>query len=352
MKYTWKRYRKLIERKYILKIYNSNHLVPEKVVLTEFPVTLGRSIKNTIVVDNESVSADHMRIEKDASENLVLTDLGSTNGIVYNDQRHDHLSLTSDSDIYLGEVRIHVHVEEENLGKTRTINVSELRKEDKTDYRGKVAAVTGFFLALSLFQDLLFQYFDKQRAVLFLVETISALMLLVLVTLLFAGISKLVNERFYFKKLFFYLLGFICVIKTAESFDIYLEFLFQSDTFDIVLGSIYGCVVLAFFFFYFCQVFQRYSRRSIATVYFSFVALTLFITAGKKLFLDEKSEANVNVQLVGAFTNPAQGVTPDKMFEKMDDAFEAVEKYREKVLAIDELADRVAKPATQNTDLR
>ncbi|MDJ0833840.1 MAG: FHA domain-containing protein [Gammaproteobacteria bacterium] len=73
------------------------HLLVDDVVVNIFPldktmITIGRGLDNDIVIDEESVSTEHARIELIPNEfmdgliDIFIEDQGSTNGTFVNDQ--------------------------------------------------------------------------------------------------------------------------------------------------------------------------------------------------------------------------------------------------------------------------
>ncbi len=71
-------------------------------VLTEEPVTLGRGSENTIVLENDSVSRRHAKIEKRGRAYLV-SDLDSTNGTYVNDELVKEYQLRRGDQVKVGD---------------------------------------------------------------------------------------------------------------------------------------------------------------------------------------------------------------------------------------------------------
>lgn len=71
-------------------------------VLTEEPTLLGRGSENTIVLENDSVSRRHCRIEK-RGRNYFVVDLGSTNGSYVNDELVSEMQLRRGDQVKVGD---------------------------------------------------------------------------------------------------------------------------------------------------------------------------------------------------------------------------------------------------------
>ena len=110
----------------IIKINNDNsdkNSNNEKIYKIEnTPCTLGRSLKNNVIIDDDSISANHALIDSD-EKGVFIRDLNSTNGIkkdnVLVDQHYIHEKTT----FMLGEIQIEVIFDDEHLEKTRIITI-------------------------------------------------------------------------------------------------------------------------------------------------------------------------------------------------------------------------------------
>ena len=67
----------------LLKIQVPRTGLNDEIVLTSFPITIGRAPDNTLVLEDSWVSRHHLRIEQAAGK-LALTDLGAANGVYLN----------------------------------------------------------------------------------------------------------------------------------------------------------------------------------------------------------------------------------------------------------------------------
>jgi pSer/pThr/pTyr-binding forkhead associated (FHA) protein len=76
---------------------------PYRFPLDRHLVTLGRGSENDVVIDCRSVSSRHAEMRR-VSGGYELRDLGSTNGIKFNDERAEVIALRSGMSLKLGDV--------------------------------------------------------------------------------------------------------------------------------------------------------------------------------------------------------------------------------------------------------
>ncbi len=94
----------------LLKIQVPRTGLKDEIVLTSFPVTIGRAPDNTLVLDDSWVSRHHVKIDQ-VDEKLVLTGLGSANGVYLNDlliQPRTPVTLEWQDRIGIGEFQLWV----------------------------------------------------------------------------------------------------------------------------------------------------------------------------------------------------------------------------------------------------
>jgi pSer/pThr/pTyr-binding forkhead associated (FHA) protein len=73
--------------------------------------TLGRTARADFIVDAALVSRLHCRLTADQSDQLVVEDLGSTNGTEVNGRRVDRAVLRSGDTLHVGRVTFQVQME-------------------------------------------------------------------------------------------------------------------------------------------------------------------------------------------------------------------------------------------------
>ena len=74
--------------------------------------TLGRTARADFIVDAALVSRLHCRLTADRSDQLVVEDLGSTNGTLVNGKRVDRAMLRTGDKLQVGRVEFQVHAAE------------------------------------------------------------------------------------------------------------------------------------------------------------------------------------------------------------------------------------------------
>jgi len=91
--------------KLVLKFEQS---VLKEVGIGDRPVTIGRLPDNDLQVDNLAVSSHHARIYREGKQ-LVVEDLGSTNGTFLNNQRITKASVKNGDTVLVGKHHIEIH---------------------------------------------------------------------------------------------------------------------------------------------------------------------------------------------------------------------------------------------------
>ncbi|MFD2257015.1 FHA domain-containing protein [Luteolibacter algae] len=104
---------------------------PYRFQLDRMVVSIGRGSDNDIVVDSGSVSSRHAEMHR-VEGGYELADVGSTNGIKYNESRQQIVSLRSGMSVKLGDVSFDFSLTEEELevlARERPIDQTPVTKE-------------------------------------------------------------------------------------------------------------------------------------------------------------------------------------------------------------------------------
>ena len=70
--------------------------------------TIGRTARADFIVDAALISRIHCRLTADRSDQLVVEDLGSTNGTIVNGRKVDRMLLRSGDTLTVGRVQFEV----------------------------------------------------------------------------------------------------------------------------------------------------------------------------------------------------------------------------------------------------
>ena len=93
---------------YFVEILARNGDVLHRHKVASLPIRLGRSYDNDIILDDAHSAASHAIVEADEHGHLLLRDLGSKNGTVYQGKRHNSIALGGDTVVRLGHTRLRV----------------------------------------------------------------------------------------------------------------------------------------------------------------------------------------------------------------------------------------------------
>jgi pSer/pThr/pTyr-binding forkhead associated (FHA) protein len=89
----------------------NNRVLGNHQVVEGSPVTIGRHPDNHIIIDNKTVSAHHARIES-RGRKMVITDLGSRNGTLVNNEKIKEAALSHQDWVTIGKHIIIVDLHE------------------------------------------------------------------------------------------------------------------------------------------------------------------------------------------------------------------------------------------------
>lgn len=97
-----------MDRQLVLELFTQDGRLLERRRMTHFPVTVGRSYSNDVIVDDPFVSLHHCTIDVDSENKFLVRDLGSLNG-TYADKTYDSITestFSSLESVQIGTTRI------------------------------------------------------------------------------------------------------------------------------------------------------------------------------------------------------------------------------------------------------
>lgn len=93
---------------FYIETLSRNGEVLHRQQVTALPIRLGRGYDNDIILDDAHTAARHAVIEAHSETALLLRDLGSENGSIYQGRRHASILLDGDSVVRLGHTSVRV----------------------------------------------------------------------------------------------------------------------------------------------------------------------------------------------------------------------------------------------------
>lgn len=206
-----------------IKIYTRKHANAEVHRIENLPATIGRSLDNTIIIREPSVSARHAIIERSEGGTLRLRDLGSTNGLQENGRKVHTVELGQSKSLRIGDIWAEIVDSDEPLEETVRIDLNKSNVSDDGWSNRKGLLICGAIVAgtgLERFLDarLLRINFTTHSLV---TKGISFIAAALMTTIVLSVFSKVHRRRYQFFPLFAIVLGYATIIDVHSSvFDI------------------------------------------------------------------------------------------------------------------------------------
>jgi len=216
-----------MEAPIIIEILDRFGKVKNRQKVNQFPLKIGRSYKNDIILDDNYVSPEHVELMLDGDGHILATDLHSDNGMftLHPLIRHDILTLKDDQRIRIGHTDIRIRQE--------NFEVKETFFDHGRPSEWHLLMTNALFLPLiwALTAGILLgnQYFATTHEVhfnLLLGAVLPVFIVITIWTFIWSIVSKIITHKFYFAYhgIFVGLLlsGFYFIELAFE----YLEFIF------------------------------------------------------------------------------------------------------------------------------
>lgn len=239
-----------MEAPIIIEILDRFGKVKERHKVNQFPLKIGRSYKNDIILDDNYVSSEHAELMLDGDGHILVTDLHSDNGMftLHPLVRHDILTLEEDQRIRIGHTDIRVRSENFKVKKTF------FDHGKPSEWHLLMTSVLFLPLIWALTAGILLgnQYFSTPHEVHFnqlLAAVLPVFIVIMIWTFIWSVVSKIITHKFYFAYhgIFVGLLlsGFYFIELAFE----YLEFIFPINGLaDIFI--IFSDLAFTFLLFY------------------------------------------------------------------------------------------------------
>mgnify|MGYP003145309218 CR=1 FL=1 len=109
--------------------------------VTHLPITIGRAYDNDIILDDPHTAAHHAQIELNQLDELIITDLGSHNGITLTNTRENFFVVDGDKVYRLGHTRLRIRTADYQVA-------AEVTDLTNHQWEGLLPALTGLVLLL------------------------------------------------------------------------------------------------------------------------------------------------------------------------------------------------------------
>ncbi len=178
-----------------------------RVRVERLPFRIGRALENDLILDDVYVSPQHAEVRDE--KGLVLVDLGSTNGCFVEQQRTQRVELFGRTEFRLGHTQLRFRSVQETLPATLFDPIASSRIHA---LNRAVLAVPIVAIALMLFAiDVWLASAEAQTALKLLSGTLPALLVLLIWSLLWSLVNRVVGHRFnYLGHLAVATLGSLC----------------------------------------------------------------------------------------------------------------------------------------------
>lgn len=303
----------------IVEILDRRAGVRQRVRLTAFPATIGRGYQNDVILDDRYVDPVHARVEWDGGGVLVLTDLGSTNGVcdVDTGRRVARLPIRSGTEARVGRTLLRfvdaAHpvepaLHEQAEGKRRWIGEVPLRDL-------AIALGAGLLLGFNSFLDAT----DRVRVSGLLGGALTSLLVVAAWAGTWALVNRITQQRFRFPEHFVIPCAAITAWTVANATTDYLRFLFPRPVdWEMLSGIAAIGIAIVTLAAHLARVSQMSRRRRLGWstgVVVGLAAIAALGASGERSEFGSRTE-DTPLKPVGAMLIPAG--TPSAFFERVD----------------------------------
>jgi len=225
-----------MEAPIIIEVLDRFGKVKERHKVKQFPIRIGRSYKNDIILDDNYVSAEHVELMVDGDGHIMATDLHSDNGLftIHPVIRHDILTINDDHRIRIGHTDLRFRSE--------NFSVKETFFDHGRPSQWHLLMTNGLYLPLIwiltagiLLANQYFMTTNEAHFNLLLAAVLPVLIVVAIWTFVWSVVSKIITHKFYFAyhgmHVGLLLSGFYFIELTFE----YLEFMFPISGLQTIL---------------------------------------------------------------------------------------------------------------------
>ena len=222
-----------MEAPIVIDILDRFGKVKERHKLRNFPVRIGRSYRNDVILDDQYVSPEHIEIILDGDGHVLVNDLKSENGVytLHPIKRHDVILVEENQRIRIGQTDVRIRSE----GYPAKETVIDHSKPSQLHFlMTNILLLPFVFLILAgiLAADQYVQTIDEVSTNLIMSAILPVLIIVAVWCSIWSAISKIVTHSFFFS----YHTILVCTLLSGfyfieTSFE-YIEFIFPSLSID------------------------------------------------------------------------------------------------------------------------
>jgi len=297
-----------VEAPVVIEILDRFGKVRERHKLSRFPVRIGRSYRNDIIIDDHYISPEHVEILLDGDGHVLINDLKSENGVytLHPLTRHDVLVAEDNQRIRIGHTEIRIRAEAFPVAET-FIDHAKPSQWHLMMTNVLLLPVVFVIFALILAGD---QYVQATRDITSNQVIGAILPVLIVVAVwcfIWSIVSKIVTHTFYFSYHTILACGLLSVFFFIETSFEYIEFNFPNSGLDYFLTIGTDLAFAGLLLYGHLRQSTHFTRRK--TRHIAIVA-TLTIVGLAHLFLYvSKPEFNADPVYSGFIKPPAFAVT-------------------------------------------
>lgn len=227
----------------VVEVLDRRGGVRRRAWLRAFPATLGRDYHSDLVLDDRYVDPTHARLERDGQGGMVLTDLGSTNGLVdqAGGRRVGRVILHSGSEVRLGRTVLRF------IDPAQPVSPA-LREQVGPSLALGQSVIRDLALALASVGMLLFSQYTSATGRERLTNLVGGSLGVLVAVAIWAGgwalVSRITQHRFRFREHFLIAAAALLVLLLGDVLGDYLEFLWPERAHWALGASLASLVVV------------------------------------------------------------------------------------------------------------
>lgn len=272
-----------MEAPIVIEVLDRFGKVKDRHKVEKFPVRIGRSYRNDIIIDDQFVSPQHIEIILDGGGHLLVTDLKSENGVftLHPITRHDILSVEENQRIRIGHTDLRIRSESYPVRET----VIDHGKPSQVHFlmtNVLTLPVVFVILAATMAGEQYMQTVTDVNANQIISAILPVLIIVTIWTFVWSVISKVITHSFYFAYHAIVVCGLLSGFYFIETGFEYIEFLFPYpwvDEYLTVISDLAFAILLLYGHLRQSTHFSKRKTRYVSTITASLVVGVAYLVA-------------------------------------------------------------------------